>query len=545
MAFISLISENWGRTAKTKRDLFLDFCRREWPIFVAAYLLQLVVYSYFFTTIIFTDHTFPNTWLSPYPSYRTTVLARWFADILNYMGGGSGVQSFQMAIATGIQTINGIIFASFLGIKKRLYIFLSTAFICLHPAFLDYYSFTKDHIQFTLGDTLAIMGVLALDRLENRNLAAFSAIVCFLLSIATYQPKSAFIAILLLIWCINGAVGVTAKVEISGSSIKYYVVTFILPAVFVFLAAMIIYFISEKIVLVSPDATYTNINDIGTITYQFALAFREILLDFVFRVDYLPRLLRFMPSIAVGVGFLVLASKAWSRKPLFGVAVVLLAALIPPALHLSSIINAKTWIGAARIMAPQAYCLLFFIASIWLVNWLRWFATALVMIFVYYFAIIASQETGELAMRQIFNVNKINRIVARVENVIGDFELRDFPVVVIGDIKTYTTRGRGSGPTSMRMFKNELYGSKARSEVFSEYRQEQILNFFLGRIGVNILKPTRAQVAAAIASQSGRRPWPASDAVFIDNGVVVIVLQSYRPGIRVTVPNEWFGNWSL
>jgi hypothetical protein len=549
-AFIGFIKENCVGRAQTKGASLVNFCRRQASVFTAAYLLTLVVYTYLFTTIIFTDHTFSNAWLSPYPSFRTTVVARWFADFLNYLVGGAGVQSFQMAIGAGIQAINGILFAILLGLNKRLYVFLSAAFICLHPAFLDYYAFTKDHIAFTFGDTLAILGVLALDRVRNCLSSVFSATTCFVLTIATHQPKIALIALLLLIWCIRGAAGLGAKAEVSGRSpLRHYAMTFLLPAGFTFLAAAGLYFLSERLVLIAPDSAYMKINDFVEFFQQIVAAYRETFLYFTLRVDYLPVMIRLLPILAVTLGLTILTLMAWRRNVLLGLTVLMLVGLIPLALQLSFIINNNTEAHAAgRILAPQAYCLLFFIACLWLYKQSQQVATVLAAIFVYYFAIIGTQETGELAMRHIFNVGKINRIVAKLEMIIRDTDMHDVPVVVIGYLEPDTTHWNGSQPAPMRKFANELYGSEARSEVFNVYRQDEILNFFLGQIGLTVVRPTQAQVDAAIASQWGRRPWPASDAVYLHNGVVVILLQSYGPNVPVTVPREQFGGnpyWGL
>jgi len=84
-------------------------------VFVLCLLLQFITYSYFFTSLIFTNHTFPNSWLYPYPSFKTQGEGRWLADIIIWLQGGSGVQPFQMFIATTLQSINGIFFCIVFG----------------------------------------------------------------------------------------------------------------------------------------------------------------------------------------------------------------------------------------------------------------------------------------------------------------------------------------------------------------------------------------------------------------------------------------------
>src|SRR5439155_26044881 len=85
------------------------------------------------------------------PFYKTQGEGRWVADLIIWLQGGSGVQPFQMAIAVALQSLNGILFARFVGLEKRLEVFLAAAFLCLYPAFLDYYSFAMDHITLVIG----------------------------------------------------------------------------------------------------------------------------------------------------------------------------------------------------------------------------------------------------------------------------------------------------------------------------------------------------------------------------------------------------------
>jgi hypothetical protein len=542
--------EKWITRATVERTVLVNFCRRQAPVFAALYLLTVVVYSYLFTTIVFTDHTFSNAWLSPYPSFRTTVVARWFADFLNYLVGGAGVQSFQMAIGAGLQAINGILFAVLLGLKKRLHVFLSAAFICLHPAFLDYYSFAKDHISFTFGDTLAILGALALGRMKNAALAVSSATACFSLSIATYQPKIALVALLLLINAVSGAVNLIAKADVTRTFLlRRFLAVYFLPAFLSFSGAVILYAFSARAMLITPDSTLTKINGPGEMLYHVVNSFPKTVLDFTVRVDYLPRILSFLPSFAVLLGSTILVVKAARIRIFLGLIVLLFLILIAIALQLSLIINDNTYEHAARILTPYAYCLLFFIASLWLNKYLQPVATIIAAIFVYYFAIIGMQEAGELAMRHIFNVTKINRVVARIEVLMADVDKDEVPIVVIGYLTPNTSYWKDTPqPAPMRKFTNEFFSPQARSEVLNVYRQDEIFNYFLGRTGLTVVRPTQNQVDDAIASQWGKRHWPASDSVYVNNGVIVVLLQSYGPGVPVTVPREKFGgnlNWGL
>ncbi|MCX5949124.1 MAG: hypothetical protein NTY67_13430 [Cyanobacteria bacterium] len=95
----------------------LSLLRRQRGMLAALVLLQVVAYGYLFTVPIFSDHTFPNSWLYPYPSFKTDGEGRWLADLVIMLQGGSGVPSVQMAGAAMLQACNAILFSSLLGLR--------------------------------------------------------------------------------------------------------------------------------------------------------------------------------------------------------------------------------------------------------------------------------------------------------------------------------------------------------------------------------------------------------------------------------------------
>src|SRR5262249_41683860 len=142
------------------RQTWSETYREYGGVFVALLALQVISYGYLFTTLIFTDHTFPQSWVFSYPSHRTLKLGRWFNDLVIWFQGGSGVQPFQMAVSVMLRTLNSILFARFLGLDRRLDVLLGAALLCLYPAVLDNYSFTPESIMFALGDTFALVGII-------------------------------------------------------------------------------------------------------------------------------------------------------------------------------------------------------------------------------------------------------------------------------------------------------------------------------------------------------------------------------------------------
>src|SRR5262249_35681269 len=127
---------------------------------------------------------------------RTVRLGRWFNDLVIWLQGGSGVQPFQMAVSVVLQALNGILFARFLGLEKRLDVMLAAASLCLYPALLDTYSFASEPINFAIGDTFALLGILyCANTARSAKNAAVSGIL-FVLSLASYPPKIALVGLL-------------------------------------------------------------------------------------------------------------------------------------------------------------------------------------------------------------------------------------------------------------------------------------------------------------------------------------------------------------
>ena len=183
----------------------------------------------------------------------------------------------------------------------------------------------------------------------------------------------------------------------------------------------------------------------------------------------------------------------------------MLIALFPVALHAVYILNDQTWRDNGRILSPEAYCLLFFLVSAWSVRPLRHFVTFLMLILAWQFANLGSQEANAAAMKNIFDLAKINRIVTRIEDIAADLYGQKIPLVIVGNLSF------GSDQPPFKKTPNRLYGAQFSTETFVNYRQVPIVNFLLGREVVTA--PTELELNAALASEHGRRPWPAPEFV--------------------------------
>jgi Glucosyl transferase GtrII len=504
----------------------LRLLRKYGDILGLLFVLQLITYSYFFSTIVFTNHTFPNSWVYPYPSFKTQGEGRWFADMIIWIQGGSGVQSFQMYLAVALQSINGILFANFLGIKRRLEILLVAAFLCLYPAFLDYYSFSVDHITFVIGDTLALSGITLC---KDRPHSVKNAVVCsifFVLSLASYQPKIALISLLCLLYLLT-------KIVDAGNSALFSwrkSLQTISYAACIFFGACLLYFISIKLTITTDIGSRTHINTLSEISAVTFSSFGAFIRYYTVESDYLPWRLRWLPLIGICAGALTLINRARKRHPAVGLLICVLLLLIPIALQSSYIINNVSWRSAGRLTFANGYALLFLLASPLTLNSLNALFRGLLATFIYFFIVIGTQESNAAAFKTIYDLNMLNRVAARIETVAENLYQKQYALVVIGHYPDFDRSRYIRSPNARNI-------PHVSSYAFEIYRQPQILDYFFGQY--ILVEPTVKQVQKAIASSKNRQPWPAKESVYaLNDEIIVLTLEKYRPGIPVTSASD-------
>lgn len=268
------------------------------PIFVGCYIATILVYGYFFTHVGFTNHTFPNVWQYPYPSFKTKYEGRWFADIIIQLTGGSGVPTLQIALASAIQIFNAFLFSYIFKVSNRLVILLISLFIALHPAFLDYYSFSVDHVSFVLGDTLALAGVLALDRLADNRTRLAASTTCFVLTLATYQPKIALIGILLVTWNLIKSIQQREPETGKNNSVD------ICLSCAAFFSALILYYVTVYLTVNWSTGNRQQVDSAREIIEQIFYSYPQVFSYFTNRVDYLPSALKAIPGLLILSGVL-------------------------------------------------------------------------------------------------------------------------------------------------------------------------------------------------------------------------------------------------
>jgi len=508
------------------------WAERNKAVFAILMLLQIAAYSYFYTSIILTNHTLPEVWLYPFPSSMTRALGRWMEDLTLQAQGGSGVQPFAMLCATALQAINGILLAELIGLGRKRDVLSVAALLCLYPAFLDYYSFVADQLSFVVGDHFAILGVLVFVGSRRSWLRVMGAAFFFLLAIACHQPRIALVSFLA-----AGAVLLTLgseskKTDASLASDRQAIRDGLALLVAIAIA-VVAYWISSKILVERSKFAHdwgvsrvTHLSTLPEALGQVAISYRRVLAFFIRDLPGLPWWLRFLPAIGVAVGALDLLWRAWQRGWRTALIAVGVLALIPIALRATYVINCKSPETFGRILFVNGYCLAFFIGCGLRTERLRALSAAVAIPLLYFFFILATQESNAAAYKTTYEMSMIQRIAARAETLLESNVLpKAIALVVVGNYPQFKREPYVRHPGRVSL-------AGVHQESFTFYRHVDYLNFFCGN--KYFRQPSQDERSRAIESTRDKAPWPSSESVYRLEDTIVVFLERHGPGIPVT-----------
>lgn len=500
-----------------------NFFKRNKNAIFALIILQIFCYTYFYTNIIFTNHTFPNIWLSQYPSYRTLGEGRWMHDLIILLQGSAGTQSALMIVATIIQAVNGILLANLLSLTKPWKVFLVGALLCTYPAFLDYYVFSSDHISFCIGDSFVILGAFCFLHFKKTALRIVLPTILFVLSIASYQPKIALIGVISIFLI---PLAWLKKAEINGES-RVQNIEIFKDTSFVFLIntlALSLYWLSSKLVIVRTGSQRTYFNTLNEALDVVLKSYSRFFDYFTNGLGGISPTFQSAPIIIIFGGLLVMFLLIYKISPLGSLVFLILITALPVALYSSYVINKNTWSDAGRILFVNGYLLAIMAGILLRVNFkpLLFLSSVLISLIIYFFTILANQQTNAAQLKNIQDLNFMNRLATALEKFTAS---GNRPLLVVGDPPPFPLQKFVKYPP-------RLNTAHVFTPTFVDYRQIEMINFMLGRNMFN--RPTMAQVVNAIPTLEGKQPWPSPESVFQINDMVVLVLEKYRPGIRMT-----------
>lgn len=513
-AFLPSIS----RVHATHLLLPVAFILRHRIIILPLIIVQAVCYSFFFTTVFLTNHTFPNVLVQNYPSHKTLGEGRWLADILILFQGGSGVQPFQMVLAVLLQAVNACLVAELIGLRSKWKILLAGTTLCLFPAFADYYSFAIDHFAFVLGDTFALIGTLIFVKGTSAKTRVAGSSLFYLFTLACYQPKASLIGLLAIIGVLLSCLTSKDRSYISATRCIALMLVSIAMALF-------LYWFSIHLTITQDIGERTHVNSLAESMKEVIPTYLRFWPMLGSKLGGLPPGLSVLPLFGVGSGACLILARLFLRNYRNGFVALVLVMLIPLALGISYVINNNTWHNAGRITTAFAYCFVFFCAYGLTNSATKWICGPVLLVSAFFFGILATQTANAAAFKSIYDINFINRIAARVDEFTDRATQQRIPIVVAGHYPAFQNANFIRFPTD---------GHKAHlfSDAFAPYRQVSMLNFFLG---VDVLRePTAAELSQAVAGMVGKPTWPSTGSVYMENGIMAVVLEHPKPGVPLT-----------
>ena len=120
----------------------------------------------------------------------------------------------------------------------------------------------------------------------------------------------------------------------------------------------------------------------------------------------------------------------------------------------------------------------------------------------------------------------INRFAVQLEKYAA---AGNYSLLVVGDPPSFPLRQYVKYPPRFNT-------AHVFTPTFVNYRQIEMINFMLGK-GV-FHNPSMAQVASAILLLESKQPWPSPECIFQINDMVVLLLEKYKPGIRMTLASD-------
>ena len=561
-------------------SLMVQQLLRDRRLILLLFGVQVVAYSYLYTSISFGNHLYPNAFVNPYPSFRTTSQGRWLLDLILFAQGGSGVQSAQMVAATLLQACNATVFLRLLGVGRDLEMGILGSLFCLYPHFLDYYSFTSDHLALVSGDSLALIGLVLLYRCRLLRARLLAASICWFLALSIYAPKLALVCLLLLLlpvigllWATTDAApgrpvgpkvdstpGSAAGTADSAESTKTAVATGgelrqppspswpgaiagsdgygcvndqlaaclaarLGQGVVALLLAALAFWVSARLTITNPWPEHTHLSTAAEALRELSLAYRHWR-DVVVNVigGLTTPWISMLPAL-LAAALLIRRATAVGRPAILLIAGLL--PLVPVALQSTWIINSQAWQSSGRLLTAHAYLIVFYLAVIILSRRLRWIAILISSLLAWNCFVFASQASQAIQLKSAYEFGQINRIAARLEPLISSSQNDQTAIVVFGKYPKF------NGKDYIRTISVNA-SDLVNAPAFASYRQVDILNQVFGRRSLR--PPNAAEVAQARRAAAGVQPWPAPGSVFRSGEILVVVLEPEHPGVDVTGP---------
>lgn len=509
-----------------------------WTIYrlpiIAAIALNLLAFGYLFFTYIYTNHVFPNIFDMGYPTFRTILEGRWGADFIYQLQGARAIPLLNLMLAVPMQIANGVIFARLLNLQDKWSIFFAATLISIHPFVTDYYAFAGDHLPLVLGDTFILLGFYFVCCCRQSFWAIVPAAVFFQAGLSCYQPK---IGIVVTLWTLlllgRLAVwdGTTQMLREHAREMFSHAVGIIAGiGLYMALLSLSQWWMGNPAEESAHSEKRLAIIDPALVIHQTHKVLKMAHYSF-FASDFFGNIfqsvLGLLILIVVGVIALnILQGKAPIRIRLLAfISLVLGIILLPFAVYAPFMIS-ESASQSGRILLPVAYLSAF--APLILLTKFRsgalWGFVVFISLYICYRFVIINAEAGHLShLRSSYEFQFVNRVVSRIEQEIDPVTDQPYALVVIGEL-----------PLPHVLAPSTETRSNLNERGFINYRQVEMLNFFMAREILEVPNSGHRQLALDYAIESS--VWPGQGSVTVlDDRIVVVVFETPHSNVITTM----------
>ena len=226
-----------------------------------------------------------------------------------------------------------------------------------------------------IGDILLLLGFVLLVRLSGLPSSSIAAALCWFLALSIYAPKVALIALFVLMLPLAKLFvqpAMQGANRLSGPEICLpephrrgsRLVEDLLAGLGAIVLAMVTFWLSTKLLVTTPLEVRTYLNAPSEAIAQLAFSFHHWLDVMVDGLASKSRLTALLPLLLVLMGFALMLWKALKQGWQAGLLTAGVPLLIPPALHLTWMLNRFTPLDAGRYVTAYAYLLVFSLSQL-------------------------------------------------------------------------------------------------------------------------------------------------------------------------------------
>jgi hypothetical protein len=496
--------------------------------------VNIICYFYLFTEHIFTNHTIPEIFATPFPSYVTKIYGRWMSDIITNILGGVGIQPVGVLISTLFTVINATILMKIFRTESKALFAIAALLLTLGSERYDILCFSSVSYVHAIADFFVLLGTYFFLDGNTKTKKYFLASLLYIFAIACTQIKIPFIFLMI-------GIGIIYKTQQNTSNEKsnrQLLLNLILTGSFLIISSLAVYYVTYSICIpggITTSGRHDYRNTIPEILNQIKQSYPLIISYYSKTNSYLPNIFSFLPLLTIIASFTCILYKSFKKSVLIFLISLLILSCLPILMNIIYIINIRSGAGGRfyihynYLLTISALILLktikeFKNPSIW--KYTYWGGLTIAMIIIYFSGTLALQRTNYYYHKGKQEEMLIQRILTRIEPKLDLTATNRYSLIVIGRPKTINQNSFINKNIDHRI------SAHFHSNSFEIYRQPQILNYFFGQDIFNHANKNQAKSLVPIFEQM--EPWPSDNSIKVIDNTVIVSFEKYFEGVTMT-----------